>query len=641
MNAVSFRNWPIARKLNAVLLLVTTVLFGLMTIILSVYVARVLKEDSMANLQRITRMNIDMMDSYGKSLKTNVGTLGAVFGANFTEPFALDESATIQIGTQETPVLRHGMAPLNLDSSAADRFKETTGAIATIFVRRGDDLVRISTSLKNQKGERAIGTLLDHAHPAYAKAMDGQEYVGKASLFGRDYMTEYLPIKDAGNKVIRVLFVGFDFTDGLKALKDKIRPAKVGLTGYVYVLDAAEGSQYGALVIHPEKEGENLLGARDADGREFIKEILAARSGTLDYPWQSQSDPVPRDKIVVFDHYPEWNWIVVTGSYLDEFTALSRHIRYGLIGAVALTIAIMMILTFLSIRRWVTRPISSALAAADQLSQGNLAITVEAGSEDEVGLLMRAMSHMIDTLTRIIGEVRSAADNLSSAAGEVSATAQSLSQSSSEQAASVEETTASMEQMTVSIAQNTENAKVTDGMAAKAAREAAEGGGVVSRTVEDMKTIAGKIGIIDDIAYQTNLLALNAAIEAARAGEHGKGFAVVAAEVRKLAERSQVAAQEIGALADSSVKQAERAGALLSEIVPSIRKTSNLVQEIASTSSEQSAGVNQINGAMGQLNQATQQNATASEELAATAEELGSQAGQLQQTMTFFRLAGI
>ena len=638
MNSVSFRNWPIARKLNTVLLLVTTVLFGLMTLVLSTYVARVLKEDSMANLHRITRMNIDMMDSYGKSLKTNVGTLGAVFGAGFGEPFALDESTTVKVGTQPTPTLRHGGRPLNLDFSSVDRFMETTGAIATVFVRRGDDLVRITTSLKNQKGERAIGTLLDHAHPAYEKVMDGQEYVGKANLFGRDYMTKYLPIKDSGKKVIGVLFVGFDFTDGLKALKDKIRPAKVGLTGYVYVLDAAEGDQRGTLVIHPEKEGANLLGAKDANGKEFIKEILAAKSGTIDYPWQSQSDPAPREKIAVFDHYPEWNWIVVTGSYLDEFTALSRNIRMGLIGAVALTIAIMMILTFLSIRRWVTRPISSALAAADQLSQGNLAISVEVGSEDEVGRLMRAMSNMIDKLTRIIGEVRSAADNLSSAAGEVSATAQSLSQSSSEQAASVEETTASMEQMTASIAQNTENAKVTDGMAAKAASEAAEGGEVVNGTVEDMKTIAGKIGIIDDIAYQTNLLALNAAIEAARAGDHGKGFAVVAAEVRKLAERSQVAAQEIGALADSSVKQAERAGALLSEIVPSIRKTSNLVQEIATASSEQSAGVTQINGAMSQLNQATQQNATASEELAATAEELGAQAGQLQQTMTFFRL---
>jgi methyl-accepting chemotaxis protein len=192
--------------------------------------------------------------------------------------------------------------------------------------------------------------------------------------------------------------------------------------------------------------------------------------------------------------------------------------------------------------------------------------------------------------------------------------------------------------MTSSIAQNTENAKVTDGMASKAAKDAVEGGKSVTSTVAAMKQIAKKISIIDDIAYQTNLLALNAAIEAARAGEHGKGFAVVAAEVRKLAERSQVAAQEIGEVASSSVELAEKAGALLAEIVPSIRKTSDLVQEIAAASTEQSSGVVQINSAMSQLSQTTQQNASASEELAATAEEMSSQAEQLQQTMAFFRL---
>jgi methyl-accepting chemotaxis protein len=192
--------------------------------------------------------------------------------------------------------------------------------------------------------------------------------------------------------------------------------------------------------------------------------------------------------------------------------------------------------------------------------------------------------------------------------------------------------------MTASISQNTENAKVTDGMASKAAAQAVEGGDAVKATVAAMKQIAAKIGIIDDIAYQTNLLALNAAIEAARAGEHGKGFAVVAAEVRKLAERSQVAAQEIGNVAGSSVELAEKAGRLLDEMVPSIRKTSELVQEITAASQEQSAGVAQINAAVVQLSQTTQQNASSSEELAATSEEMNAQATKLQETMSFFRM---
>jgi methyl-accepting chemotaxis protein len=327
----------------------------------------------------------------------------------------------------------------------------------------------------------------------------------------------------------------------------------------------------------------------------------------------------------------------IAGETTAAATQLYNDSRNALIIAVVLTL---LVLTVAMVFAWMLarmlRDVHTITVTALGIADGDLSKTVKVDRKDEIGELQDAIARTVSNLTGIIGEVRTAADNLTNASGQVSATAQSLAQSSSEQAASVEETTASMEQMTASIAQNTENAKVTDGMASKAANEAVEGGDAVNKTVDDMKSIASKIGIIDDIAYQTNLLALNAAIEAARAGDHGKGFAVVAAEVRKLAERSQVAAQEIGNLAESSVKQAERAGKLLTEMVPTIRKTSDLVQEIASASSEQSTGVGQINGAMGQLNQATQQNASASEQLAATAEELGAQAEQLQQTMTFF-----
>jgi methyl-accepting chemotaxis protein len=290
------------------------------------------------------------------------------------------------------------------------------------------------------------------------------------------------------------------------------------------------------------------------------------------------------------------------------------------------------------ISRAITKPLNEAVSVANQLAEGDLSASIEVKSQDETGQLLNAMKAMVEKLAQVIGEVRGAATALSSASEEVSSTAQSMSQGSSEQAASVEETSASVEQMSASINQNTENAKVTDGMATKAAKEADDGGDAVRETVEAMKSIAEKISIIDDIAYQTNLLALNAAIEAARAGEHGKGFAVVAAEVRKLAERSQVAAQEIGEVAQGSVGLAEKAGKLLDEIVPSIKKTSDLVQEISAASEEQSSGAGQINNAMEQLNKITQQSASSSEELAATAEEMSSQAEQLQQLMAFFKM---
>lgn len=278
-----------------------------------------------------------------------------------------------------------------------------------------------------------------------------------------------------------------------------------------------------------------------------------------------------------------------------------------------------------------------AAAVVAKIAAGDLTQQVNIKQGDSTSMLA-AIREMSNTLSQVLGEVRSSADALASASEEVNATAQSLAKGASVQAASVEETSASMEQMSASIMQNNENASITDGMAQKAATDAATGGSAVASTVAAMQKIADRIGVIDDIAYQTNLLALNAAIEAGRAGEHGRGFAVVASEVRKLAERSQVAAQEIGSLAGETVSKADNAGKLLQEMVPSIRKTADLVQEIAAASTEQTAGVNQINAAIGQVSQTMQQNAAAAEELSSTSEELSSQALRLQEAVSYFTL---
>ncbi len=324
----------------------------------------------------------------------------------------------------------------------------------------------------------------------------------------------------------------------------------------------------------------------------------------------------------------------------EESDAIYNRSLLIMISAIIGGVIMALILGFM-IARQIVRQLGGepdyAVAITRRVAQGELNIDITTDTHNNDSLLA-AMRTMVEKLGHIISEVRQTADGLSSASSQVSATSQSISEAVSEQAASVEQTSASMEEMSASIGQNTENSRVTDGIATKAAEDARRGGKVVMETVTAMKQIAEKITIIDDIAYQTNLLALNAAIEAARAGEHGKGFAVVAAEVRKLAERSQVAAQEIGEVASGSVHLAEQAGAMLEEIVPNIQKTSDLVQEITAASEEQASGVEQINNAMAQLTQVTQQNASGSEELAATAEQMNAQATSLVDLVAFFQL---
>ncbi len=341
-----------------------------------------------------------------------------------------------------------------------------------------------------------------------------------------------------------------------------------------------------------------------------------------------------------------------------------------------LVVVVGILISWLSIRA-ITRPLQSAVEAADRIAAGDVSVALVATSKDETGALVSSMATMVESLgqmtalaerlaegdltvqiaprsekdvlglalqkmtarlLQIMSEVRNGAQALAAATAQLSATTQTLSRGAAEQASSIEEMTATLKGIGESISQNSTSSDDTRRTAEKGARDAQESGAATQETAASMTTIAEQIVIIDEIARQTNLLAVNASIEAARAGTHGKGFEVVAQEVRKLAERSKVAAAQIGVLAESGVKVAERSGSLLSELVPAIERTAHLTRGVAGSCREQSSSVQQINQAMHQVELVTQQNASASQEMSATVEQMTASAESLRDLVAYFRV---
>jgi len=363
--------------------------------------------------------------------------------------------------------------------------------------------------------------------------------------------------------------------------------------------------------------------------------------------------------VVGVDREPSQLLVDTAKKITAENATLVQQTSAGANQALIISIALMTCVVVLSVvggvvfSGTIVRPIIQAAHVAETVASGDLTSTIEATSEDEIGLLLRSLKHMNDRLVALVSTVRTGSESVANASAEIAAGNHDLSARTESQASALEQTAANMSELASTVNHSAANARQASQLATSASSIAEQGGRVVGQVVETMKginesssRIADIIGVIDGIAFQTNILALNAAVEAARAGDQGRGFAVVATEVRALAGRSAAAAKEIKQLITVSVQRVEdgtaqvgQAGATMSDVVTGIRRVTSIVGEISAASDVQDTSVGQIGMAVNQIDQTTQQNAALVEQMAAAASSLKALAGDLVEAVSVFKIS--
>ena len=581
-------------------------------------------------------------DALDRTARDSANQLYEVLGAEFGGSFSL-------AGDGE---LMHEGHSLNGQFELVDRFRKKTGGVATLFARKGEDFLRVATSLTKQDGSRAVGTLLGAQHPAFAKMMAGESYVGPATLFGTPYMTRYQPVKDAQGKVVGILFIGFDMRGLQQELVKLASAEKLFETGGLYIIEPGKTPADALLRSHPTAQGKKLAELLPAAQVEpFLQALNDAPHGVLTQA-PAVYDSRHTDAVAVAARSTATGWWVVAEASRATSLAGHMHTLWMLWGGVLLAVLLLGVGVTLLLQRWVGRPLATLNEAVQAVAEGDLTHPVRIAQQDDLGALAAGVEAMRRQLAQTIAQVHQASDGIGTASAEVAAGSRDLSQRTESSASHLEETASALEELAGSMSQTAASAAQAHQLVDESDRAAQHGGEVVSQVVNTMNEISGAsrqiadiIGTVDAIAFQTNILALNAAVEAARAGEQGRGFAVVAGEVRTLAQRSAEAAKQIKALitasgekVDSGARLVGDAGSAMQNILSKVKHVSGIIGEISTAAREQAQGVGRINEAVAQLDQGTQQNAALVEQSTAAAESLRDQAQRLVQQVSRFRV---